>query len=84
VSPEQHVPKDHPLRPVRVMTDGTLRDLNPRFNKLYAKDRAALDYSGEVAACVEDAAQSRAHPQSHREYPNSEVRLIPSATHPQD
>src|SRR5213075_3173696 len=37
VSPEQRVPQDHPLRPLRVMTDKALRELQPRFNKLYAK-----------------------------------------------
>src|SRR5450432_3285990 len=37
ISPEQRVPQDHPLRPLRVMTDEALRDLQPRFNKLYAK-----------------------------------------------
>src|ERR1700690_3516477 len=37
LSPEQRVPQDHPLRPLRVMTDEALRDLQPRFNKLYAK-----------------------------------------------
>ena len=37
VSPEQRVPKGHPLRPVRAMADEALRDLRPRFNKLYAK-----------------------------------------------
>src|ERR1700716_3131175 len=37
VSPEQRVPQDHPLRLLRVMTDEALRDLQPRFNKLYAK-----------------------------------------------
>ncbi len=37
VSPEQRVPQDHPLRPLRVMTDEALRALQPRFNKLYAK-----------------------------------------------
>jgi hypothetical protein len=37
VSPEQRVPQDHPLRPLRVMTDAALRELQPRFNKLYAK-----------------------------------------------
>src|SRR5450631_521271 len=37
VSPEQRVPHDHPLRPLRVMTDEALRELQPRFNKLYAK-----------------------------------------------
>ena len=37
VSPEQRIPQDHPLRPVRVMTDEALRDLKPHFCKLYAK-----------------------------------------------
>ncbi len=36
ISPEQRVPHDHPLRPLRVMTDEALRELQPRFNKLYA------------------------------------------------
>ena|SRR2546425_3378124 len=37
VSPEQPVPQDHPLRPLRVMTDEALQQLRPRFEKLYAK-----------------------------------------------
>src|SRR2546430_535508 len=37
ISPEQRVPQEHPLRPLRVMTDKALRELQPRFNKLYAK-----------------------------------------------
>ena len=37
VSPEQRVPQGHPLRPLRVMTDEALKELQPRFNKLYAK-----------------------------------------------
>ena len=37
ISPEQRVPHDHPLRLVRVMTDEALRELQPWFNKLYAK-----------------------------------------------
>ena len=37
VSPEQRVPTNHPLRPVRAMADEALHDLRPRFNKLYAK-----------------------------------------------
>jgi transposase len=37
VSPEQRVPTDHPLRPVRAMADEALCELRPRFNKLYAK-----------------------------------------------
>ncbi len=37
VSPEQRVPQDHPLRPLRVMTDAALRELRPRFNQVYAR-----------------------------------------------
>src|SRR5580658_9391014 len=37
ISPEQRVPHDHPLRPLRVMTDEALQQLQPRFSKLYAK-----------------------------------------------
>ena len=37
VSPEQRVPQDHPLRVLRFMTEEALRELQPRFNKLYAK-----------------------------------------------
>ncbi len=37
VSPEQRVPQDHPLRPLRAMADEALRALQPRFSKLYAK-----------------------------------------------
>ena len=37
VSPEQRVPQDHPLRPLRGMTDEALRELQPQFHKLYAK-----------------------------------------------
>src|SRR5205809_6243304 len=37
VSPEQRVPQDHPLRSLRAMTDEALRELQPRFNTLYAK-----------------------------------------------
>ncbi len=37
VSPEQRIPQDHPLRPVRAMADEALRELKPCFSKLYAK-----------------------------------------------
>lgn len=37
VSPEARIPSDHPLRPVRVMVDEALRDLNRHFNRVYAK-----------------------------------------------
>jgi Transposase domain (DUF772) len=37
VSPERRVPHDHPLRPLRAMTDEAFRELQPRFHKLYAR-----------------------------------------------
>ena len=37
VSPERRIPSDHPLRPVREMTDTVLRQLSPRFARLYPK-----------------------------------------------
>jgi transposase len=36
VAPEHRVPKDHPLRTVRVLTDAALTQLSPRFRKLYS------------------------------------------------
>jgi transposase len=36
VAPEARVPKDHPLRAIRTMTDEVLRELSPRFEKIYA------------------------------------------------
>jgi transposase len=37
VRPEQRVPADHPLRPIRTLVDEVLRELSPRFARLYAK-----------------------------------------------
>ena len=37
ISPEQRVPMDHPLRPIRTMVDEALVGLSRRFNKLYSK-----------------------------------------------
>jgi transposase len=36
VSPEARVPKDHPLRPIRVMVDNALNDLAPLFREMYS------------------------------------------------
>jgi len=36
VSPEKRVPMDHPLRPVREMVDSILKELSPRFARLYS------------------------------------------------
>jgi transposase len=37
VSPERRVPKDHPLRPIREMVDGALKELSPRFEAIYSQ-----------------------------------------------
>jgi transposase len=37
LSPEQRVPKDHPLRAIRTMVDEALKQLPPRFDTMYAK-----------------------------------------------
>jgi transposase len=36
LSPDARVPADHPLRPIRQMTDDALRRLSPRFDAIYA------------------------------------------------
>jgi transposase len=36
LSPEQRVPADHPLRPIRQMVDTVLKRLSPRFEAMYA------------------------------------------------
>lgn len=37
LSPEQRVPADHPLRPIRQLTDEALRALSGRFAQMYAR-----------------------------------------------
>jgi hypothetical protein len=36
ISPEKRVPADHPLRPIRMMVDEILKEMSPRFAKLYS------------------------------------------------
>ncbi len=36
IQPEQRVPQDHPLRPIRAMVDRALKALSPRFALLYS------------------------------------------------
>ena len=36
VSPEERVPADHPLRPIREMVNAVLRTLSPEFDKIYS------------------------------------------------
>jgi transposase len=37
VAPEARVPQDHPLRPIRAMTDRVLTELSPQFEKIYSR-----------------------------------------------
>lgn len=37
IIPEDRIPQDHPLRPLRVLVDRILRELSPAFDRLYAK-----------------------------------------------
>ena len=37
LSPEQRVPADHPLRPIRQMVDEVLQELSPRSDWMYAQ-----------------------------------------------
>ena len=37
VSAEQRVPHDHPLRVIRALVDGVLRDMSPEIDALYAR-----------------------------------------------
>ena len=36
LSPEQRVPEDHPLRPIRAEADRALKALSPTFNRMYS------------------------------------------------
>jgi hypothetical protein len=36
VSPEKRVPEDHPLRGIREMVDKILKEMSPRFPRLYS------------------------------------------------
>ena len=36
ISAEQRVPREHPLRAIRVMADTALKELGPRFEAIYA------------------------------------------------
>jgi len=36
LSPEARVPKDNPLRPIRLLVDSALNDLSPLFRDMYS------------------------------------------------
>src|SRR5262245_45152269 len=52
VSPERRIPADHPLRPIRAMTDEVLRQLSPRLARLYPKTGWSSVAPREAAARV--------------------------------
>jgi transposase len=37
ISPEKRVPADHPLRPIRKMVDEIVKEMSPKFTKLYSE-----------------------------------------------
>jgi hypothetical protein len=39
---ESRIPLDHPLRTIKYMADGTLAELSPLFDEMYALHRAKL------------------------------------------
>ena len=36
ISPEKWAPADHPLRPIRKIVDEILKEMSPKFQKLYS------------------------------------------------
>lgn len=52
ISPEQRVPADHPLRPIKQMVDAALRDLSALFNQMYS-DRGRPSIAPERLLCVQ-------------------------------
>ena len=75
ISPEQRVPQDHPLRLLRVMTDEALRNLQPRFNKLYAKTGRPSIAPGETVASAPAASASL---RAQRTDADGTIRLQPA------
>ena len=37
ITPAQRVPKDHPLRAIRVLVDAALKEMSPVFQRLYSR-----------------------------------------------
>ena len=61
IRPEQRVPADHPLRPIRTLVGEVLRDLSPRFARLYAKTgRPSIPRSSSAPCCSRRCTRSEA------------------------
>jgi hypothetical protein len=59
LSPEQRVPADHPLRPIRQMSDEVMRQLGRRFSQNVCGQRRTVDCSGEAVAGLAAASAVR-------------------------
>ena len=72
ITPEARVRPDHPLRPIRRMTDAALARLSPRFDRLYSTTGRPSIPPGEAAARAA-AADALQHPE--RAAPDGGARL---------
>ena len=61
ISPESRVPKDHPLRPIRIMVDNALLDLAPLVQRDVFPYRQAINPAGAVTTSSA-ATNSLLHP----------------------
>ncbi len=52
ISPEERVPEDHPLRPIRSMVDKALKDLSPLFEGLYSPTGPSGESAGQAVARI--------------------------------
>ena len=52
LSPDDRVPPDHPLRPIRQMTDTVLARLSTRFDRLLLRHRSAVGPARAIAPGV--------------------------------
>src|SRR2546423_4983675 len=49
LSPEQRVPKDHPLRPIKQLADQALQELSPVFDAMYSTRGPAVGATRAIA-----------------------------------
>lgn len=53
ITPDQLIPKDHPIRRIKPLVDAALADLNPVFNRMYAKEgRPSIPPEHLLKACL--------------------------------
>lgn len=67
ISPESRVPKNHPLRRIKVLVDAALKDLSPLFDEMYAHEgRPSIPPERLLKAKVLQAASSYPQPEPTR------------------